>query len=103
MAEIVVTEKNFEEVVLKADKPVLVDFWATWCGPCRMLAPTVAKIAEEQEGKIVVAKIDVDEAPALAAQFGISSIPTLAVFRDGAPVKMSVGVQSKSMIEEMLA
>ena len=103
MAEIVVTESNFEEVVLKADKPVLVDFWATWCGPCRMLAPTVAKIAEEQEGKIVVAKVDVDEAPALAAQFGISSIPTLAVFKDGVLVKMSVGVQSKGAIESMLA
>jgi len=102
MAEIVVTEKNFEEIVLKADKPVLVDFWATWCGPCRMLAPTVAKIAEEQEGKIVVAKVDVDEAPALAAQFGISSIPTLVVFKDGLPAKMTVGVQSKGMIESML-
>ena len=103
MAEIVVTEENFEEVVLKADKPVLVDFWATWCGPCRMLAPTVAKIAEEQEGKIVVAKIDVDEAPALAAQFGVSSIPTLAVFKDGVVAKMSVGVQPKAAIENMLA
>ena len=103
MAEIVVTENNFEEVVLKSDKPVLVDFWATWCGPCRMLAPTVAKIAEEQEGKVVVAKVDVDEAPALAAQFGISSIPTLAVFKDGVVTKMSVGVQSKSAIEDMFA
>lgn len=103
MAEIVVTEQNFEEVVLKSDKPVLVDFWATWCGPCRMLAPTVAKIAEEQEGKITVAKVDVDEAPELAAQFGIASIPTLMVFEKGAVKNTAVGVRSKSMIEEMFA
>ena len=68
MAEIVLTEKNFEEEVLNSDKPVLVDFWATWCGPCRMLAPTIAKIAEEQEGTIKVGKIDVDEEPELAAK-----------------------------------
>ncbi len=103
MAEIIISESNFEEEVLKADKPVLVDFWATWCGPCRMLAPTIAKIAEEQEGKIKVCKLDVDECPSLAARFGISSIPTLMVFENGQVKASSVGVQSKSQIERMFA
>ncbi len=102
MAEVVLTEKNFEEEVLKSDKPVLVDFWATWCGPCRMLAPTIAKIAEEQEGIIKVGKIDVDDEPELAAKYGIASIPTLMVFKNGEVVKSSVGVQPKPMIEAML-
>ncbi len=103
MAEIIISESNFEEEVLKADKPVLVDFWATWCGPCRMLAPTIAKIAEEQEGKIKVCKLDVDECPSLAARFGISSIPTLMVFENGQVKASSVGVQPKSQIERMFA
>ena len=103
MAEIIITETNFEEEVLKADKPVLVDFWATWCGPCRMLAPTIAKIAQEQEGRIKVCKLDVDECPMLAARFGISSIPTLVVFENGQIKASSVGVQSKSQIERMFA
>ena len=103
MAEIIISESNFEEEVLKADQPVLVDFWATWCGPCRMLAPTIAKIAEEQEGKVKVCKLDVDECPTLAARFGISSIPTLMVFENGQVKASSVGVQSKSQIERMFA
>ena len=103
MAEIMITENNFEEEVLKSDKPVLVDFWATWCGPCRMLAPTIAKIAEEQEGKVKVCKVDVDECPELAAQYGISSIPTLRVFVNGSVKASSVGVQAKSQIERMFA
>ena len=103
MAEIILTESNFESEVLKSDVPVLVDFWATWCGPCRMLAPTIAKIAEEQQGKIKVGKIDVDEEPVLAARFGISSIPTLMVFKNGLVVKSAVGVQPKSAIEAMFA
>ena len=103
MAEIILTESNFREEVLNSEIPVLVDFWATWCGPCRMLAPTIAKIAEEQEGKIKVGKIDVDEQPGLAARFGIASIPTLMVFRGGAVVKASVGVQPKAAIEAMFA
>ena len=102
MAEIILTEQNFEQEVLKSDKPVLVDFWATWCGPCRMLAPTIAKIAEEQEGVVKVGKVDVDEEPELAARFGIASIPTLMVFKNGAVAKASVGVQPKAMIEAML-
>ena len=103
MAEIIITESNFETEVLKADKPVLVDFWATWCGPCRMLAPTIAKIAEEQEGKIKVCKVDVDECPMLAARYGISSIPTLMVFVNGQVKTTTVGVQSKPMIERLFA
>ena len=103
MAEIVLTEQNFEQEVLKSDIPVLVDFWATWCGPCRMLAPTIAKIAEEQEGKIKVGKIDVDEEPELAAKYGIASIPTLIVFKNGEVAKTSIGVVPKAAIEALFA
>ena len=102
MAEIILSKSNFEEEVLQSDLPVLVDFWATWCGPCRMLAPTIEKIAEEQEGVVKVGKVDVDEEPELAARFGIASIPTLMVFRGGQVVKASVGVQPKGAIEAML-
>ena len=102
MAEIIITEQNFEQEVLQSDKPVLVDFWATWCGPCRMLAPTIELLAEEMEGIAKVGKVNVDEQPGLAARFGISSIPTLIVFEDGKVKNSSVGVVTKSMIEDML-
>ena len=102
MAEIIITEQNFEQEVLQSDKPVLVDFWATWCGPCRMLAPTIELLAEEMEGVAKVGKVNVDEQPGLAARFGISSIPTLIVFEDGKVKNTSVGVVPKSMIEDML-
>lgn len=102
MAEIIITEQNFEQEVLRSDKPVLVDFWATWCGPCRMLAPTIEEIAREQEGIVKVGKVDVDEQPELAAKFGISSIPTLMVFKDGKVTGSAVGMRPKSIIEEML-
>jgi thioredoxin 1 len=102
MAEIIGTEENFKTEVLESDKPVLVDFWATWCGPCRMLAPTVAALAEERSD-IKVVKVDVDENPSLAEQYGVSSIPTLIVFKNGAAVKQSVGLVQRSRIDEMLA
>ena len=102
MAEIILSEDNFEKEVLQSEIPVLVDFWATWCGPCRMLAPTIAKIAEEQEGKIKVGKIDVDEEPELSVQYGIASIPTLMVFKNGQVVNKSIGVIPKAAIEALL-
>ena len=101
MAEIVLTAENFEEEVLRSDKTVLVDFWATWCGPCRMLAPVIAQIAEEHP-EIKVGKIDVDEQPELAMRYRIASIPTLKVFRGGEVVNSSVGVIPKPMIEGLL-
>lgn len=101
MAEITITKENFEEVVLKADKPVLVDFWAVWCGPCQMLGPVIAQIAEEQEGKIVVGKVNVDEQQELAIQFGIASIPTLLVFKDGKLVNQGIGYMDKARVEAL--
>ena len=103
MAEIILTEGNFEQEVLRAEGPVLVDFWATWCGPCRMLGPTIAKIAQEQEGKVKVCKLDVDECPNVAVRYGIASIPTLIVFENGAIKAQAVGVRPKSAIEAMFA
>ncbi|MCR5136052.1 MAG: thioredoxin [Oscillospiraceae bacterium] len=103
MAEVILSADNFEEEVLNSQIPVLVDFWATWCGPCKMLAPTIAKIAEEKSGQVKVCKLDVDEVPAIAAKYGIQSIPTLKVFVNGQVVKSSVGVQPKAAIEAMLA
>ncbi len=102
MAEIILTAANFEEEVLRSDKPVLVDFWATWCGPCRMLAPVIAQIAEEQKDTIKVGKIDVDEEPELAMRYNIASIPTLMVFKKGEAVQRSVGVIPKPAIEALL-
>lgn len=102
MAEVILSSGNFETEVLKSELPVLVDFWATWCGPCRMLAPTISKIAEENEGRIKVCKLDVDEEPGIAQKYGISSIPTLMVFKNGSVVQSSVGVVPKAAIEAML-
>ena len=96
--EVVVTTNNFEEEVLKSDKPVLVDFWATWCGPCRMLAPTVEAIAEEKADVLKVGKVDVDQEPELARRFGIMSIPTLILFKNGEAVKQTMGFQPKDAL-----
>ena len=102
MSEITITAANFEEEVLKSDLPVLVDFWATWCGPCRMLAPVIAQIAEEQAGKVRVGKVNVDEQPQLAARFGIASIPTVMVFRNGQVVNTAIGARPKAQIMELI-
>lgn len=101
MAELTITKDNFEEEVLKSELPVLVDFWAPWCGPCRMLAPTVAQIAEEYEGKVKVGKVNVDDEGELAAQFGIASIPTVMVFKNGEVTGTSVGVRPKAQLVAM--
>ena len=100
--EVIITKENFENEVLKSDIPVLVDFWATWCGPCMMLSPIVEEIAEEYEGKIKVGKINVDEEPELAANFGIMSIPTLMVFENGKVTASSLGYKPKEDIIAML-
>lgn len=100
--ELTITKNNFEQLVLNADKPVLVDFWATWCMPCRMLAPTIEEIAEEAEGKAYVGKVNVDEEAELAIQYGVRSIPTLIFFENGKEVNRMVGVQDKEDIETAL-
>lgn len=102
MAELVITEKNFEEEVIKSEIPVLLDFWASWCGPCMMLSPIVAEIAEEYDGKVKVGKINVDEEMNLAAVFRVSSIPTMIVFKNGQPVTGTVGYCPKEEIIKML-
>ena len=96
MAEIKITGANFEEEVLKSELPVLVDFWAAWCGPCRMLAPAVAQIAADCEGKVKVGKVN--EQPELAQRFGIMSIPTVLVFKDGEKVNQSIGLVPKDKL-----
>ena len=101
MSVMTLTEANFEQEVLKSDVPVLVDFWASWCGPCRMLSPIVDQIAEENP-EIKVAKVNVDDDGELAAQFSVMSIPTLIVFRNGKAVSQSLGVRPKAQILEML-
>ena len=100
--EIILTEQNFDAEVLQAELPVLIDFWAPWCGPCRMLAPVVAQIAEEYAGKAKVCKVNVDEAPELARRFGIMSIPTVLVFKGGQLTEKLVGLRPKAELEALL-
>jgi len=96
------TEKNFEDEVLDSELPVLIDFWAPWCGPCRMVAPNVEAVAGAVRGKAVVGKVNVDSDPALAQRYGVMSIPTLVVVKNGEMVASEVGVRAQSAIKEML-
>ncbi len=100
--EIELYKETFEQEVLQSDIPVLVDFWATWCGPCKMIAPIVKEIADEYDGKILVGKVNVDEEPALTMQYNVSSIPTLMVFKNGQLVNKAVGYREKDEILKML-
>lgn len=102
MQEINLTNQNFEEEVLKSDLPVLVDFFATWCGPCKMIAPIIVEIAERYEGKVKVGKVNVDDENELAMKYQISSIPTLVLFKDGKVANTKIGLCSKSEIENMI-
>ena len=97
-----VTDAEFESQVLKADKPVLVDFWASWCGPCLAIAPVVEELAGKYDGKVVVAKMDVDKSPATPGRYGIRAIPTLIVFKDGQVVEQITGAVGKAVIESAI-
>lgn len=102
MAEITLTSKNFTDEVLNSDKPVLVDFWASWCGPCKMLAPTIEALAAEYEGKIKVGKVNVDDEQALAADYGIASIPTVILFNKGEIKETLIGYRGKEDFEAVI-
>ena len=101
MAELTITTSNFEEEVLKSEVPVLVDFWATWCGPCKMLSPIIKEIADEVQG-VKIGKVNVDEEPDLAMKYKIMSIPTVMVFKNGEVVNKAIGMQTKAALLQLL-
>lgn len=103
MAEVTITKDNFEAEVLRSDRPVLLDLWAQWCGPCQMLAPIVAELAEEHAQTLKVGKINVDDEPELAMQFRVQSIPMLILMKNGEAVRTAVGYRSKAELEKLLA
>lgn len=96
------TDSNFDEMIQAGDKPVLVDFWAEWCGPCKMIAPVVEELANDYEGKAVIGKLDVDSNPGVSAKYGIRSIPTLLVFKDGKIVDKQIGAVNKGVLAQKL-
>lgn len=102
MAELKITRENFENEVMKSNIPVLIDFWAPWCGPCRMMGPIIEQLAEEYEGKVKVGKVNVDEESELSQAFGMMSIPTIVLVKDGKIVKQAVGARPKAEVEAML-
>ena len=103
MSVVTITKDNFKTEVLESERPVLLDFWAPWCGPCRMLAPELKALADEYAGRVVVGKVNVDEEPELAAAFRVASIPTVVVIRDGKVVRTSVGYKTKEALAALLA
>lgn len=96
------TDQNFEQEVLRADRPVLVDFWAPWCGPCQIMGPIVEELAQEMEEKVTMGKLNVDENPITAQKYGVMSIPTLIIFKGGIIIDQIIGVQSKEVLKEKL-
>ena len=102
MAELKITRENFENEVMKSNIPVLIDFWAPWCGPCRMMGPIIEQLAEEYDGKAKVGKVNVDEEGELSQAFGVMSIPTIVLVKDGKVVKQAVGARPKAEVEAML-
>jgi thioredoxin 1 len=97
-----VTEQTFDQEVLKSDQPVIVDFWAEWCGPCHAVAPVLQKIADERQGELKVVKVNIDEEQGLAQRYGIVSIPTMVLFKDGEPAAAAIGAQPKGALERSL-
>jgi thioredoxin len=97
-----VTEQSFEQDVLQSDKPVIVDFWAEWCGPCHAVAPVLDRIVDESNGELRLVKVNIDEQPALAQRFGVQSIPTMILFKEGEPASAAIGAQPKTALEKAL-
>lgn len=102
MSEVILSDQSFEQEVLKAKEPVLVDFWAEWCGPCKMQGPIVSEVAKSFEGKAKIGKLDVDQNPQMSQKYGVMSIPTLAIFKGGEVVWQGIGLQQKDLLEEEL-